>query len=351
MKRLLPLFIVCVLLVGLAIAPAAVAKRGPSPVTVATFVPGDWGTFAEGLAADSHGNLYVSLTVWGYASEDLSVLEPNVGEVWRISPCGEKSRVATIDLTPYGMMTGVAVDGADRVYAAAADFAGSYGLPLTIGQSVFRVDDDVLTKVALLPEDTFPNGIAFHGGLLYITDSLRGAVWRVTLGEGVAEPDAPWLQDELLAPDPNGYYLGANGLAFSGKQLYVSVYDYGRIVRVPVRGDGSPGAVKLVREAPELITADGIAFDIAGRLWIAVNSGSTGASPSGALYRLGQDGVLTRIADDPGWLNYPTMPVFSTGGTAPGVLYIENAAYYNWADGTSPDITALRVGVPGLPLW
>jgi sugar lactone lactonase YvrE len=351
MKRLLPMLVVCVLLVSLVIAPAAIAKRGGSTTTVATFSPGSWGSFAEGLAADSHGNLYVSMTVWGYASEDLSVLEPNIGEVWKISPCGAKSRVATIDLTPYGMMTGVAVDGADRFYAATADFAGSYGEPLTIGQSVFRLDGDVLTKVVSLPGDTFPNGIAFHEGLLYITDSFAGAVWRVSLGDGVAEPDAPWLQDELLAPDPNGYYLGANGLAFSGRQLYVSVYDYGRIVRVPVRSDGAPGAVKVVRETPELITADGIAFDIAGRLWIAVNAGSTGATPSGALYRLAQDGVLTCVFDDPGWLNYPTMPVFSTGGVAPGVLYIENGAYYNWMDGTSPDITAMRVGIPGLPLW
>ena len=44
------------------------------------------------------------------------------------------------------------------------------------------------------------------------------------------------------------------------------------------------------------------------------------------------------------------MPVFGTTWATAATLYVENGAYYDWVDGTSPDITALRVGVPGLPL-
>ena len=107
----------------------------------------------------------------------------------------------------------------------------------------------------------------------------------------------------------------------------------------------------MVCERPELKTADGMAFDLAGGLWITTNSGSTGASPSGALYRLAPGGGLITVADDPGWLNYPTTPVFGTTPRTARTLFIENGAYYDWADGTSPDIRALRVGVPGLALW
>lgn len=349
MKRLLILFVVAAMLVCVAAGPASARKSRTHVVT--TFSAGDWGAFAEGLAADSQGNLYASLTNWGYASEDYSVMDPNIGEVWKVAPCGAKSLVASLDITAFGMLTGMAVDRDDRVYVGCGDAAPFNGMPSGIGSGVYRVGPGALTKVVALPDASWPNGLAFHDGSLYITDSVLGAVWRVQLGDGVAGPDTPWLQDDLLALDPAGFNIGANGLAFSGRHLYVSVSDFGRIVRVPVRGDGSPGALKVVCETPELSTADGIAFDIAGRLWITVNTGSTGTRPSGALYRLGQDGVLKMIADDPGWLNFPTMPVFGTTWGTSGTLYIENGAYDGWFDGTSPDITALRVGVPGLPLW
>jgi hypothetical protein len=45
------------------------------------------------------------------------------------------------------------------------------------------------------------------------------------------------------------------------------------------------------------------------------------------------------------------MPVFGTACGARTTLYVENGAYWSWADGTAPDIIALHVGVPGLPLW
>ena len=75
--------------------------------------------------------------------------------------------------------------------------------------------------------------------------------------------------------------IGANGIAFRGDRLFVSVADYGRIVRIPVRTDGSPGKPVVVCEEAKLKTADGIAFDAFGGLWITTDSGTTGASPSG----------------------------------------------------------------------
>src|SRR5665647_965189 len=141
-----------------------------------------------------------------------------------------------------------------------------------------------------------------------------------------------------------------NGIAFRGERLFVSVPDYGRIVRVCVKDDGSPGAPSVISEQPELRSADGIAFDALGGLWIATNAGTTGASSGGGLYRLSPAAGVWRIADEPGWLNYPTAPVF---GTTPGTLrtlYVENGAYFSFDDLIGPDIRVLHVGIPGQPL-
>ena len=73
------------------------------------------------MAADSHGNLYVSIT---YYSEDT-----NTGQLWRVSPDGHKKLLASMDLTGYGALTGVAIDSCDRVHVALWDFSLLAGLP------------------------------------------------------------------------------------------------------------------------------------------------------------------------------------------------------------------------------
>jgi sugar lactone lactonase YvrE len=353
MKRTIATLVAAALLL-VALCTGAVAAGpadawAPTPDLLTIFSPGDWGSFAEGMAADSHGNLYVSLTTWGFYDE--TTAESNIGEVWKITPAGAMERVARMDLSPYGMLVGVAVDRRDRVYVAVWDM----GTGMTVN-GVCRLAGGTLEQVVALPEGSWPNGLALRGRRAYISDSALGAVWRVRVGCGVAAPAEPWVQDDLLAPgdpsaDPTTSGIGANGIAFRRDRLYVSVSDYGRIVRIPVRAGGSPGTPVVVSEERELKTADGIAFDIAGGLWIAVNSGTTGASPSGALYRLTPGGSLTTVADDPGWLNYPTMPVFGTTPATIGRVFIENGAFNGWADGSAPDVQALRVGIPGLPLW
>lgn len=354
MKRLvITLALAGVLLIALA-APAGASAAVWQPSILATLSAGDYGSFAEGMAANSHGRLFVSLTTWGYYDEtvDPSLWGSNIGEVWRVMPNGAKALVATKDLSPNGMLLGVAVDRLDRVYVLTYDF----GDPQTVGCGVYRVNTGgSMVKKISLPAGTWPNGLAIHRGRAYITDSATGAVWRARIGSGVSSPASPWFQDALLAPgdptaDPTMSGIGANGIAFRGERLFVSVPDYGRIVRVCVKDDGSPGVPSVISEQPELRSADGIAFDAFGGLWIATNAGSTEASPGGGLYRLSPAAGVWRIADDPGWLNYPTTPVFGTTPGALRTLYVENGAYFSFNDLIGPDIRVLHVGIPGQPL-
>jgi hypothetical protein len=112
----------------------------------------------------------------------------------------------------------------------------------------------------------------------------------------------------LLAPVTN---IGANGLAFWHRSLYVAVADTGRIVRVPLLGNGRAGTPVVIAHAKMLRTADGIAFDVRA------------------------DG-----------LNYPTMPAFGTTCQTRTTLFITNGAFH----GGTPNLVTLDAGVPGLPL-
>jgi sugar lactone lactonase YvrE len=265
----------------------------------------------------------------------------NSGEVWCIAPDGAKTLAANVDLSGNGMLTGVAVDRYDRVYVTTFDAD-------PVGSGVYRiVSAGSPVKVIALPAGTFCNGLAIHDGLAYITDSTLGAVWRARVGSGVAAPAVPWLQDAVLAPSsPTG--IGANGIAFRGGRLFVSVSDHGVIVRIPLRADGSPGAPRVICRRAELKTADGIACDARGGIWITTNAGRKGAKgPGGGLYHLSRAAGLQRIAASPGWLNYPVMAVFGTTPTSLATLFILNGAYYSYEDGTAPDVWALRVDVPG----
>ena len=336
MKRLVIALALAALLLVAPAAPAGASSTVWQPSTLATFASGDYGAFAESLAADSDGNLFATLTSWG--------LEADVGEVWKITPSGQMTLVATIDVGP-GLLTGIAFDAAGHLYVAAATFSAA---PLS---GVFRIDPDgpagqTATPVMTLPVSSFPNGLACRNGYLYVSDSVMGAIWRAP-SAAASSPSAPWVKNALLKPSMNG--LGANGIAFRQNQLFIAASDSGRVFRVPVTADGSAGALTVVAHLKALRSADGIAFDICGGLWITTNHGAgvSSTGTSGGLYRLSPDGTLETIASSPDWLDYPSMPVF---GTTPGTrttLFVTNGSF----EIGTPDLIALEAGIPGLPLW
>ena len=111
-----------------------------------------------------------------------------------------------------------------------------------------------------------------------------------------------------------------------------------------MRCDGTHGALKVLCRRPELKSADGIAFDLLGRLWVATNG--IDETVSGGLCRVSADGCVTQLAQNPTWLDYPTSPVFGATCATRTTLYVANGSYNNGA----PNIISLDAGVAGLPL-
>jgi sugar lactone lactonase YvrE len=300
-------------LVSIAAAGAAIkgTPGGPNgPQVVTTFARA---AFPESLAVDGGGNLFVTL---GFS-----------GQVVKVSTDGRQTPIAELPVGN-GLLTGLAFDASGRLYVAAATFSDDPA------PGVFRVNADrSVTRVLTLPADSFPNGLAFHNGVLYVSDSDLGTIWQATNGTTNA---TAWYHDPLLSPTRK---IGANGIAFWRDSLYVAVADAGRIIRIPLGVGGTSGTATVVTEQQLLSSADGIAFDVAGNLYIAVND-------TNRLYRLAPDGALARLADRSDGLSYPTMPAFGTTRTTRTTLYLTNGAL---ANGT-PDIQMFDTGVRGLPL-
>jgi len=317
MRRVVVLVLAASLvLVSVAAASGAVmgVPGGPNPPQPLTTFPK--GSFPESLAVRG-GHLYVSL---GF-----------LGQVVKVTAAGDQTLFTNVPRGDDGLLTGLAFDGAGNLYVGAATFADDPA------PGVFQIAPDrTVTRVLTLPSSSFPNGLAFHDGYLYVSDSAQGAIWRVQ--PGGPSPSAPWYQDPLLAPSK---FIGANGIAFDASgHLYVVVADSGRVVRLTLTGNGSAVSdATVVTEREQLRSADGIAFDASSNLYIAVNH-------SNRLYRLAlPDGTLTRLADRSDGLSYPTQPAFDTNPGAT-TLYLTNGALFNGI----PGIEAFDFGVGGLPL-
>ncbi len=104
------------------------------------------------------------------------------------------------------------------------------------------LDGSAPVQIAQLPTNSFPNDMALDGqaGDLYIADSLLGVVWKVPTCGG--SPSA-WATGPALQRTS---FFGANGIAVHNHAVWVSNSDQGTIVKIPIRADGSAGALRPV---------------------------------------------------------------------------------------------------------
>ncbi|ELZ06577.1 SMP-30/gluconolactonase/LRE family protein, partial [Natrialba aegyptia] len=250
------------------VAPVAASETASDQTETGSDTDGDTGTDAtaepelvadleppalpENLALDDSGTVYLSLAV--------------TGELLAVDPDGNQESVAQFDVGEEGALLGiVAVDG--TIYALV-----NSGESETHGVWTVDIASGDTERMAALPAETAPNGITIdpytEDGFL-VTDHLGGAIWRVTPDDATV-----WVDDEVLDPDPEAEAgVGADGIAINPDgDVYVDNLDYGRLVRVPVSEDGSPGELDLVAEEDSLVGADGMTFDSQGRLYVAVNA-------------------------------------------------------------------------------
>jgi sugar lactone lactonase YvrE len=300
---------------ALQIAPA----RAADVETVVSFDLGS-GELPEGLAIDKRDNANVSL------------IAP-VSEIRKITPSGDQSTLVSFDVGGFGPL-GMAVDAAGTVYVAVASFD-----PAT--QGVYRVSaDGTATRLPGTEAISFPNDLIFdRRGILFVTDTAGGAVWRISPG-GSAEL---WIQDPLLQGTGElgaAVPLGANGIALTRRQhaIIVSNTELGTLLRIRIRRDGTAGRVHVAAEDPALFGIDGIALARSGAVFAAVNGQST-------IVRVGENGITT-IADAEDGINGASAVAFGTRSDRRN-LFVVNFGVFSPAP--TPALLKIAVGVRGAP--
>ncbi len=313
--------VVGVLALVLVLALTAGVARASVPIqTVVSFDPVA-GEFPEGVTVDVRDNVYVSLVA-------------PVNEILKIDPTGSQSLVAHFDVPGRGPL-GLAVSTSGKMYVAM-----STSDPATRG--VYRVlPGGGSTRLAGTDGILFPNGLALDArGNVYATDSIGGSVWKIS-------PNAParlWFQSPLLAGTGAfglGFPLGANGIAVRSHAVIVTNTEGASVVRVPIRRDGGAGTPSVLAQGPALFGSDGLALDVFGNAYVAVN-------PQNTLLRVGQGGSLTTLATAADGLDNPASLAFGTSLTDRTSLFITNFAIFSATP--MPGVLKASVGVPGQPV-
>jgi hypothetical protein len=219
-------------------APAASAGAGhPSGSvitnvqTAATF---DYaaGEIPENITVNPDGS--VTLSLLGSCAVCARTHAP---ELMRISASGQRTVLATGQL-------GEAISGNTR----GSDGTVYYSIfsPADAARNgVYKVlSDGTSQRVAALPAGSGPNGLAIAGNTLYIADSFQATIWSVPVSGGSV---TPWLTDAALAPVvTEALPIGANGLRSHNGALWVSNFNKGTLLRVPVTSTGTPGPIRQV---------------------------------------------------------------------------------------------------------
>lgn len=313
-----------------ALVSASHAGAAPGPLSlVASFNPAAF-ELPESVTVDHDGTFYMSMGP----------------TVQRLPEGGSLELYSAPPLPPGAFVGGVKIGPDGDVYAVSGGFS-----PSPSAAFVWHIDGDGVThEVAALDPSGFPDDLTFDDdGNIYVSDAFLGLIWKID-----ASGDASvWVSDPLLLGNPSAPAVvispfGAVGLAFDKKKenLYVANLDYGTILKIAVGPDGEAGVPEIFAEDPELIGADGIAFDRKGTLYAGVHTQDQVAAiaPDGSVSIIAQGGVL----------DAPASLVFGKKGSGKDTLYITNFAINRFL-GTQPGaphpgLLALPVGTNGLPI-
>jgi sugar lactone lactonase YvrE len=188
----------------------------------------------------------------------------------------------------------------------------------------------------------FPNALTFdRRGNLYVTDSIGGAIWRLSR-DGDVEL---WIEHEALAGTAvlNPFPLGANGIAYSGGRLYVANTEKMQVVEIPILRSGAAGPPSIIRAFPGPSDfLDGVAVDVVGNLYVLVAGTSE-------LVRIDRTGRATTVAGPDDGLSLPVSLAFGPRGHGRRTVYITNFSLPEFVPTPTPGVVAVRVPLPGPP--
>lgn len=221
-----------------------------------------------------------------------------------------------------GFLYGVTLDGDGNVYGC--DLGRAEIVRVTPGGDVTAYSTGTADRPMRVP-----NFAAFSDdGVLYVTDSGEwrgddGLVFRVAAGGAT----------DIWSEDPVGFPNGCC-LTPSGDALLVVETTKSRVVRIPIRDDGSAGPIEVLVELPGSLP-DGVALATDGTMFV-------GCWRPDRVWRVPQGEAPEILADDPDGVtfNQPANVAF----VGAGLDRLAVSSLGGWA------IVAADVGATGLRL-
>ena len=306
----------------LALVPAGSASSQPE-VDVLVAFDESAGQNPEGIAIGRTGSIYVSIAP--------------LGELWRIPRGSDEPRpFGSVDgIVPgrdFGLL-GLAVDVFGNVYGAVASAD-----PAVNGVWRFDRRTGDATRLPGTAAIGLPNGLAFDKvGTLFVADST-GAIWRVPWGGSASLV----VRDDALTGDGSlGVFIGVNGIAVRHGTLIVTNTERRTMLAVSKSGD----EIDLIARLPEGANPDGLALDVHGDAFVAINAQNAigRVTPAGAFEIV--------VSGDP--LDFPSSVAFGTARGERRTLFGVNFSIteaLGLPPGEGPGVFAFHAGVPGAPL-
>ncbi|MDE2277478.1 MAG: DoxX family protein [Burkholderiales bacterium] len=289
-------------------APARVVK---------TYEEGLW---FEGIAAGADGTLYLS------ANRNLDFALSDYyrhahGEVLVRRPDGVEN---VLFQTPPGSTAGV---------VAVASDGSLYMTSHSRAPCIWHIKlDGQAAKVAELPSGAWPNGLDIGpDGNLYAPDSALGVVWRIDPAAKAAErviESAALKARAFISLAP-----GANGLHFSGRDMYVTVSDRTTVLKFTLDAAGRFGEPTVMATG---IPGDDFAIGPDGSLFIATH-------PYNTLVRVMPDGRRIVVGNAAQHIVGATAAVFGRRPDDRDTLYVvTDGGAFTGGPKTRGELVALR---------
>lgn len=107
-----------------------------------------------------------------------------------------------------------------------------------------------------------------------IFPDLDGNIWATSFGDGIVYRVNPDLTVDEITPGAT-----ANGVFYDENRsmLFYTIYGQGQLWRIPIAGDGTPGAAVMVADLAGL--SDGVTLDVCGNAYVVDQAGGGGMNP------------------------------------------------------------------------
>jgi sugar lactone lactonase YvrE len=223
---------------SLVVIVAAVAGLQAADRPEITFTDGK--IFPESLTSTKNGTIY-----FGSLGQD---------SVYRATGKEEKASV-WIQPKSNGLMTVLGVfadEPAGTLWVCASATGGRGGTPV-VGETALKAFS--LKDASFKASYPFPNGglcndiAVAKDGTVYATDTTGARVLRLKKGATAFEA---WAADAMLLGTVDGVALLADG------NVYVNSVGQGTLLRIPVKADGSAGAIAKLETSKPLTQPDGM---------------------------------------------------------------------------------------------